>query len=559
MGSRAWRRGAAAALAFFAVPAWGGQGPSSSFRETEPAPAEFLDQARSLFHLAACAPGGEIPIRFDGEKVLEHCRKMEDLVSGYREGWLSLAKPYLSSLRPRDLPRKVVYPFGGGDLVSALAAFPDVDEYTLMSLEPAGDPRAVDSLDMAGLDRSFALLERNVENQFKVGHSRTDDMTAAAGDRLPAQLLFALVALVAHGHEPVSLRYMDLLPSGELSYLTPAALAAADKARRGSPSSFRNMELSFRPSGAGKAGRVRVLRHFALDLGDGSLRKNPGLLSHLEDKGPVAAMTKAASYLLWEESFSLIRDYLLKNMVWMISDSTGIPERHARAAGFVQDAYGRFEGPFLKAVPEPGRDFAALWKSQPLRRLPFPFGYPDRNRHLHMLVTRRPGPAEAVLLSAGAAYTDAVIGFSVSFSSPSFVAEASPGAEGHFLRLQNFRFDEGQKTLNLDEGSFLMEFLSARKGTSLSYGKVRADWSKDEQAMVDGFPCRGFSGFRGTGATSPFSPDTGILCPGASRDVYIMTYQLSRNQGTGLEPPRGCREAAWILSSIRLDPAVFGR
>ena len=40
-------------------------------------------------------------------------------------------------------------------------------------------------------------------------------------------------------------------------------------------------------------------------------------------------MTKAASYLLWWKEFSLIRNYLLKNMVWMISDSTGIPTDHA--------------------------------------------------------------------------------------------------------------------------------------------------------------------------------------------------------------------------------------
>jgi hypothetical protein len=290
-------------------------------------------------------------------------------------------------------------------------------------------------------------------------------------------------------------------------------------------------------------------------------------------------MTKAASYLLWEESFSLIRDYLLKNMVWMISDSTGIPASHARAAGFVQDAYGRFEGPFLKAVPGPARDFAALWKSQPLRRLPFPFGYPDMNRHLHLLVTRRPeAPSEAAPREAGdsrpamadpppvkkasfhgAAYTDAVIGFSVSFSSPAFVEEASPGAEERFLRLQNFKFDAERKVLNLDEGSFLMEFLSARKGTSLSYGKVRGHWSSERPVLVDGFPCRRFSGFLGPGAASPISLDSGILCPGTRRDVYIMTYQLSRCLGAVPEPFRGCREASGIVSSIRLDPAVFGR
>ncbi len=37
-----------------------------------------------------------------------------------------------------ELPEAVVYPFGGGDLLSALAAYPDAAEYTTLSLELAG-------------------------------------------------------------------------------------------------------------------------------------------------------------------------------------------------------------------------------------------------------------------------------------------------------------------------------------------------------------------------------------------------------------------------------------
>ena len=34
-----------------------------------------------------------------------------------------------------DLPKKVLYPFGGSDLISALAVFPDAEEITIISLE----------------------------------------------------------------------------------------------------------------------------------------------------------------------------------------------------------------------------------------------------------------------------------------------------------------------------------------------------------------------------------------------------------------------------------------
>ena len=43
-------------------------------------------------------------------------------------------------------------------------------------------------------------------------------------------------------------------------------------------------------------------------------------------------MTKAASYLIWNSGFFAIRDFLLQNMAWMVSDSTGIEPKAAKKA-----------------------------------------------------------------------------------------------------------------------------------------------------------------------------------------------------------------------------------
>jgi hypothetical protein len=119
------------------------------------------------------------------------------------------------------------------------------------------------------------------------------------------------------------------------------------------------------------------------------LKKEPALLRHLERKGPVVAMTKAASYLLWRPDFSLMRQYLLDHMVFMVSDSTGIPPRYAKGAGFVQETYGTFQGSFLRTGRATNDEFRELWRSQPARPLPFRYGYPDSSHHFHLLVTRK--------------------------------------------------------------------------------------------------------------------------------------------------------------------------
>ena len=89
---------------------------------------DFIDQARVLFRVAACGPTGEIPARFDAAVVGKHCSELEQAYDEYRKSWVDLAKPFLANLRPKDLPSAVVYPFGGGDVVTALATFPDAKE-----------------------------------------------------------------------------------------------------------------------------------------------------------------------------------------------------------------------------------------------------------------------------------------------------------------------------------------------------------------------------------------------------------------------------------------------
>jgi hypothetical protein len=100
---------------------------------------------------------------------------------------------------------------------------------------------------------------------------------------------------------------------------------------------------------------------------------------------------------LWNPKFSRIRDYLLANMVFMISDSTGIPPEVARRAGFVEETYGSFKGAMcFDGCPDVGysEQFRDLWASQPQRKLGFRYGYVDSKDSYHLLVTRRGSAAK---------------------------------------------------------------------------------------------------------------------------------------------------------------------
>lgn len=347
-------------------------------------PLDFAPVVQTLARVTACAPLGTIPERFDIRVVENHCKQLVALEERWRQVWLSQAQPFLSGVVPRDLPSTVVYPFGGGDLLTALVTFPNAAEITTLSLESAGDPRTIDALVPADLEPMLAEVRDKVNHLFHYGHSKTVDMVKMAKSKLPGDLTYALVALEMNQLDPVAVRFFHPDAQGHPVYLSQDDLGESGDPRS-KRAAFGSIEIEFVARGGGPR---RTFRHIAANLDDIHMRADPSVLRHLELKGAVAAMTKAASYLLWWKDFGLIRGYLLKNMVWMISDSTGIPPDDARAHGFEQIPYGRFDGPFLGGGIRPAEVFRKLWadKAQPLA---FRFGYPDIGNHDHLLITRR--------------------------------------------------------------------------------------------------------------------------------------------------------------------------
>lgn len=357
---------------------------------------DFTREVRLLYRTVACAGSEEIPAEL-ATAVEAHCKALRPLIAAYREKYVAGAQPFLESLQPRGLPATVVYPFGGGDLLSALTTYKDLREVTTLSLEHSGDPRRIVGIDAKQLEESLLRVRKGVSGLLWLSDSTSETLMQLQRGDIPGQLAFFLIALAVHGQEPVGLRYFRIESDGSLDYLTQQDIAEleGETARQlnsvwKSPDfgvAFSNSELLFRPRA--KSGAARVHRHIAANLMDGPLAKDPRVLEHLERKGPVSALTKAASYTLWSKNFSRIRRYLLAHMELMISDSTGIPPQYAAPAGFVQDAYGKFEGPFLESNPKDSEDFCALWASQPKRELKFRYGYVDVLLRNHLLVTRR--------------------------------------------------------------------------------------------------------------------------------------------------------------------------
>ncbi len=373
----------------------------ASLVAAEPAvPAEFIEDVKVIFNVVTCQ-GGELHPTLDAKAVAAYCDRQKPRLTRFIEHWGTGGKEFLASLRPSSLPPEVVYPFGGGDLMMALNSFPDAKVITTMSLELAGDPRRFKSVkDAAVLKQNLNGLLMTSGTTLLSNDSKSVNLSSIQRGELPGQLSMHLIGLALHSMQPISVRFFRIEPGGSLHYYSEAEIEALDGLKAGklkpewkSPDfspAFANVEVKFVPKGEPSAA-PRVHRHIAANLSDDGFAKNPGLLAYLEAKGHVAAMTKAASYLLWNPSFSVIREYLMARADFMFSDSTGLLPRYVKKAGLTMETYGSFQKSFLGTVAVLEEELRKEFAAQPKRKLPMRFGYPDGSpeKRSHMMVVHR--------------------------------------------------------------------------------------------------------------------------------------------------------------------------
>ena len=350
------------------------------------APAELGEDVKLLFQVVTCQDGA-LPATLDPKTVAAYCTKQKDRFNRFQAHWGTHAQQFLVGLEPTDLPAEVIYPFGGGDLMMALAAFPDAKVITTLSLELAGDPRRLRTLtDKVALEQSLKGIAEASATTLASNDSKSVNLSKIQQGELPGQLSMHLMGLALFGYVPISARYFRIEPDGALHYFTNAEIAALEgqsaprlksnwKPADFSPA-FANVEVQFVPKDKPDA-PPRIHRHIGANLSDEGLKLAPGVLAHLASKGQVTAMTKAASYLLWRDDFATIRDYLLGHARFMLSDSTGVPLRFWKKAKCAVVTYGSFQKSFLGTWEIYQKELREEFEAQPARKLPMRFGYPD--------------------------------------------------------------------------------------------------------------------------------------------------------------------------------------
>jgi len=354
----------------------------------------FIKEAQFLYDVFAC---GKNSLQSGKSKkaVENHCGKISKGEKEYSNRFFRHFKPFMAKVTPAQIPATVIYPFGGSDAHTAFGTFPKAKELITISLETSGDPRKAYKEKGWRLRRNIRHFNRALVTYLVTFENSNSNVMGLEKGSVPGQLSLSLAAAVYYKYKPLSLRYFRFKKNGQIYYYTEKDIRRY-KGRRTPKISkfifrapwevpFINMEVTYkRPDGS-----IFIHKHISANLYNTVFNRS-GLKKYLNSIGPVVAMTKGASYLPWFNGFSGINDYLLRNMTFMICDSTGILPWKAEKAGFKVTTYGKWIDGFKPIYQS--RDSIRLrkfFRSQPFREIKFQFGHSDRRKRKHLMILEK--------------------------------------------------------------------------------------------------------------------------------------------------------------------------
>jgi hypothetical protein len=248
------------------------------------------------------------------------------------------------------------YMFSGPDFLYAYAFFPNASTYILAGLEPVGQVPDLTRMNADTLNANLGALRNSMSTLLITHYFVTEEMKSELGRN-------------------------NLSGTIPIIYIFLARLGCTVRDTTYVHSPAEGVKIDFTHNG-----RSQTVYYFKTDLsGSGS-----GFLRWCGSHGTGVSLIKAASYLMHNDGFSGVRNFLLDHSAFIAQDDSGIPVR-----SFGKNWSLEFYGRFIPHGEKFGKyDQAALaeiyHRNPPPPELGFAFGYWwQAERGLLMLARRK--------------------------------------------------------------------------------------------------------------------------------------------------------------------------
>lgn len=351
---------------------------------------------RALYATLTCDKANALEVdRYD-----TYCERYAEYMATNRTEFIAKAKPWIAQRRPASLPKTLLYPFSGADLLTSLVVYPDAERVVHLTLDDGGRADALERLDPRRRRAALRTLMNDAAKWLLIkGYNSTDSLRRTMDERLQGMLATVLLGLSVHEGEVVGMRYLRVKDDGSVEYVPAAELQWDKKPVAGLRDEFESFELHYKLPGSDK---VRVFQHVWANLGNRWLEgKGAGVLKFTKNLGQVAFLTKANEYNIWRPPFSVIRDVALDQARWMISDSSGVASRHLAGTPWEAEVYGTFlcdKANMRNKIPglhKVNDEMVEYWAKHSKGELAFRFGYGDCRGNNHIMMHQRRDAADA--------------------------------------------------------------------------------------------------------------------------------------------------------------------
>ena len=266
----------------------------------------------------------------------------------------------------------VFYPFSGPDFVTVSHLFPQANRFVMVAMQAAGEPADVANMSSGRMQNFQAKFMREWMKFSRLAFFRTDDLNEDLRDK-HAQIGVTTILITFALYSGYDVKAVYPIVFDE---------AAGDYIKGNGPWKSVRLELS-------KAGKPVVLDYVSLDLSDGVLSQSPSTRAWLARESRHPVLLKAASHLLQETYFEVLRDILVENATMVIQDETGLNYTNLGQIGPV-DLYGGFLYPHELFNRKKQESLAQAYReSKDVKPLPFAFSYNKTTERRSVQIVRR--------------------------------------------------------------------------------------------------------------------------------------------------------------------------
>ena len=305
----------------------------------------------------------------------------------FDEAWAKMAARQFTGIREWEInylpdatqPLPVVfYMFSGPDFLYAHQFFPNASTYILAGTEPIGPLPDVLRFGGPALTPVLQNLQRSLNSVLSFSFFITKDMKSdLQNEQLKGTLPIFYVFLARAGKTITDISFMTLDKNGQ-----PQAASPNDKSKGVTP----GVKITF-VSGTG--GAPQTLYYFTTDLSNEGIRSQPGFLKFCEAYGTGGSLLKSASYLMFENGFTRVRDFLLNHSKVIVQDDSGIPIGVFDTGRWLLRYFGSYAGPIelFKQYYQP--QLYGLYQQSNPAPLSFGIGYRWNPRQSTLIVATR--------------------------------------------------------------------------------------------------------------------------------------------------------------------------